>query len=269
MPSNTPSTTPTSHRVVSRDAWLTERVALLAQEKELTRQRDALSQKVRSLPWVKVEKSYTFDAPQGRQSLADLFGDKSQLIVYHFMFDPTWSQGCKSCSFIADHYNPLAVHLAHRDISLVTVSKAPIAQIEPFRARMGWTFPWVSGAPSDFGSDFGVSFTDQELAGGAAVYNYAAGPYPMRELPGLSVFFKDEKGDIFHTYSTFSRGLEEFLTAYRFIDITPKGRDEVQTGGMGWLRHHDRYGVANFVDPWAEKPGITAPLPRAKSASNA
>ncbi|HYF16003.1 MAG TPA: thioredoxin family protein [Phycisphaerales bacterium] len=251
-----------SHRVVPREQWLKERIALLAEEKELTRRRDALAARVRALPWVKVDKQYTFDAPTGKKSLADLFGSHGQLIVYHFMFDPTWSQGCKSCSFVADHYNPLVVHLAHRDISFVTVSKAPIDTLSRFRERMGWTFPWVSAAHTDFGRDFGVSFTDEELASGGAVYNFTTKPYPIRELPGLSVFFKDAKGEIYHTYSTFARGLEDFLTAYRYIDITPKGRDEEQTGGMGWLRHRDRYGDTTFVDPWLESPGVTAPLPR-------
>ncbi|MCC6660987.1 MAG: DUF899 domain-containing protein [Phycisphaerales bacterium] len=246
------------HRVVSRDEWLRERIALLAEEKQLTRQRDAVAAKARALPWVRVDKQYRFDAPGGARSLGDLFGPHGQLIVYHFMFDPTWSQGCKSCSFIADHYNGLVVHLAHRDTSLVTVSRAPIAQIEAFRSRMGWTFPWVSGGGTDFGRDFGVSFTDQELARGDRVYNYTGKAFGIRELPGLSVFAR-EHGDIYHTYSTFARGLEEFLTAYRFIDITPKGRDEAQTGGMGWLRHHDRYDGTPFIDPWMERPGITAP----------
>jgi predicted dithiol-disulfide oxidoreductase (DUF899 family) len=252
----------TGGRVVSRDEWIRERVALLAEEKEFTRRRDALAGKVRDLPWVKVEKQYTFDTPAGKKSLAELFGPHSQLVVYHFMFDPTWSQGCKSCSFVADHYNGVVTHLAHRDISFVTVSKAPIEKLEQFRERMGWSFPWVSGASTDFGRDFGVSFTDQELASAETVYNFNTKPYPIRELPGLSVFVKGSRGEIYHTYSTFARGLEDFLTAYRYIDITPRGRDEEQTGGMGWLRHHDRYDDAGFVDPWAERPGITAPLPR-------
>jgi predicted dithiol-disulfide oxidoreductase (DUF899 family) len=251
----------TEHRVVSREDWLKERSSILAQEKELTRQRDALANKIRALPWVKVGKSYTFDSPTGKVSLADLFGDKSQLIVYHFMFDATWSQGCKSCSFIADHYNGIIVHLAHRDIAFATVSKAPIEKIDAFRTRMGWTFPWVSGSSNDFGHDFGVSFSDEELLNGRVVYNFDRKPSPIRELPGLSVFAKDG-GDIYHTYSTYARGLEEFLTAYRYIDITPKGRDEAQTSGMGWLRHHDRYDGSKFVQPWEEKPGITAPLRR-------
>jgi len=256
------NTAPQSHRVVSREAWLKERIALLAEEKELTHRRDALAEKVRDLPWVKVDKAYTFDSPTGKKTLSDLFGPRSQLVIYHFMFDPTWSQGCASCSFVADHYNGIVVHLAQRDISLVTVSKAPIEQLESFRKRMGWSFPWVSGASTDFGRDFGVSFTDQELEDSKSVYNFIDKPHSIRELPGLSVFIKDPRGDIYHTYSTFARGLENFLTSYRFIDVTPKGRDEAQTGGMGWLRHHDRYDGSNFVVPWAERPGITAPLPR-------
>lgn len=259
--SHSPTAT-AAHRVVTREEWLKERTALLAEEKSLTAQRDALARKVRDLPWVKVDKSYSFDAPTGKKSLADLFGERSQLVVYHFMFDPTWSQGCMSCSFVADHYANLVLHLAHRDISFVTVSKAPLQKLDAFRKRMGWNFPWVSAEHTDFSRDFGVSFTDQEILGGTTVYNYVKSPLPMRELPGLSVFVKSAQGEIFHTYSTFARGLEEFLTAYRYIDITPKGRDEAQTGGMGWLRHRDRYDDANFVVPWAEKPGITAPLQR-------
>jgi predicted dithiol-disulfide oxidoreductase (DUF899 family) len=251
----------TNHRVVSRQAWLQERIELLAEEKDLTRRRDALASKVRDLPWVKIDKQYAFDAPGGKKSLSQLFGAHSQLIVYHFMFDATWSQGCKSCSLIADHYNGIIVHLAHRDISFVTVSQAPLEKLEQFRTRMGWTFSWVSAAGTDFSHDFNVSFTDHELADINSVYNYNAKPYPIRELPGLSVYFKDHRGDVYHTYSTYGRGLEDFLTAYRYIDIVPRGRDEAHTGGMGWVRHHDRYNEENFVDPWAEQPGITGPLP--------
>lgn len=249
----------TPPKVVTREQWLKQRLALLAEEKDFTRRRDALAAKVRALPWVKVEKNYTFDTLDGPRSLADLFGSRSQLIVYHFMFDPTWSQGCKSCSFIADHYNPLVIHLAHRDISLITISKAPINQIEQFRKRMQWTFPWVSAAHTDFSHDFGVSFTNEQLASPDSIYNFNARPYPIRELPGLSVFARDPRGDIYHTYSTFSRGLEDFLAAYRFIDITPKGRDEAEGGGMDWLRHHDRYDGSAFTHPWMEQPGITGP----------
>ena len=244
-----------THNVVSREEWLGARVALLAKEKELTRQRDELARLRRELPWVLVEQQYVFDSPQGKVTLGDLFNGHSQLIVYHFMFDPEWSQGCKSCSFVADHYNPLMVHFEHRDVAFVTVSKAPIGRLEEFRRRMGWTFPWVSSFASDFNRDFGVSFTDQELQSERTVYNYNRKPYPIRELPGLSVFFKDAHGNIYHTYSTYARGLDIFLSMYHFLDVTPKGRDEEQTPGMGWLRHHDRYDDKNFVDPWLEKRG--------------
>lgn len=256
------SSTTSDHRVVSRDEWLKQRIALMAEEKDLTRRRDALAAKVRELPWENVDKAYTFDALDGKVTLAELFGDKSQLIVYHFMFDPTWSQGCKSCSFIADHYNSIVVHLEHRDISFLTISKAPMEKIEPFRQRMGWTFRWVSAANTDFSHDFGVSFTDEQLADPASIYNYTGKPYPIREMPGLSVFKKQPDGSIYHTYSVYARGLEDFLTAYRYIDVTPKGRDEAETGGMGWLRHHDRYNDEVFIQPWLERPGITSPLPR-------
>lgn len=261
---NTIAAPAAEHRVVSREQWLKERIALLAEEKAFTRERDEMSRKVRELPWVKVEKNYVFDSPAGNESLAELFGPHSQLIVYHFMFDPTWSQGCKSCSFIADHYNPLMVHLAHRDVSFMTISKAPIDMLEAFRKRMGWTFPWVSAANTDFSRDFGVSFTDQELASDKTAYNFNAKPYPIRELPGLSVLFKDARGEIYHTYSTYARGLDIFLGAYTYLDVTPKGRDEENTDGMrGWLRHHDRYDRAVSVDdPWMERPGITAPVLR-------
>jgi predicted dithiol-disulfide oxidoreductase (DUF899 family) len=258
----TTSTLASDHRVVSREVWLKERIALLKEEKKITREQDAIAEKVRELPWVKVDKEYTFDALTGKKSLADLFESRSQLIVYHFMFDPTWSQGCKSCSFIADNYNGIVVHLAHRDISFVTVSKAPIEKIEQFRKRMSWTFPWVSGGGNDFGHDFGVSFTDEQLADNNTVYNFNQPPYPIRELPGLSVFLKDPQGKIFHTYSTYARGLDRFLAAYQYMDVTPKGRDEADSPGMGWLRHHDRYDGSPFVQPWEEKPGITGPLPR-------
>ena len=253
------STTAAGHRVVSREAWLKERIALMKEEKEFTQRRDELASKARAMSWVKVEKAYTFDTPSGPASLGDLFGDQSQLIVYHFMFDPTWSQGCKSCSFVADHYNGLVAHLAHRDISFVTVSKAPIEKIEQFRKRMNWGFRWVSDGKTDFGRDYGVSFTDQELLAGAGTYNFDKKAPPIRELPGILVFVKDGHGTIYQTYATFSRGLEDFLTAYRYMDITPKGRDEDAGHGMDWLRHHDRYGDAVFVHPWLERPGITGP----------
>jgi predicted dithiol-disulfide oxidoreductase (DUF899 family) len=243
------------HTVASRDEWLKARIALLAKEKALTHQRDELSRQRRELPWVRIEKDYVFDAPGGKKSLADLFDGRSQLIVYHFMFDPEWSQGCKSCSFVADHYNPAVVHLHHRDTSLVTVSRAPIDKIESFRKRMGWTFPWVSSFRNDFNKDFGVSFTDEELRSEGAVYNFTGKPYPIRELPGMSVFIRDQSGTVFHTYSTYARGLDIFLNAYNLLDITPKGRDEEGMEIMSWLRHHDRYDDKDFVDPWMEQSG--------------
>jgi predicted dithiol-disulfide oxidoreductase (DUF899 family) len=243
----------TKQKIVSREEWLAARKAHLAKEKQLTHLREELSRERRELPWVKVEKEYVFDGPDGKVKLADLFDGRSQLVVYHFMFDPEWSQGCKSCSFMADNYDPSVVHLKHRDVSLVAVSKAPIRKLTEFRKRMGWSFPWVSSFNNDFNRDFHVSFTEQELKSGLAVYNYDRKPYPITELPGMSVFFRDDEGNIFHTYSTYARGLDIFLTTYHLLDIVPKGRDEEDSPGMSWLRHHDRYGDANFVDPWNEK----------------
>lgn len=249
-------------RVATHAQWLKQRLELLAEEKELTHRMDALSAKVRALPWVRVDSAYVFDTPTGPASLSELFGSASQLIVYHFMYDPTWSQGCRSCTFVAEHYERLALHLLHRDITLMTVSRASLPQIEAFKARMGFTFPWVSDPSGRFGRDFGVSYSDSDLAEGKATYNFLQIARSIRELPGLSVFAKCPQGFVHHTYSTYARGLEAFLTAYRYIDIAPKGRDEHATGGMGWLRHRDRYGVPNQMHPWEEQPGITAPSPK-------
>jgi predicted dithiol-disulfide oxidoreductase (DUF899 family) len=244
-----------SHQpVVSRDQWLEARKAHLHDEKEFTRLRDRLSEQRRKLPWVKIDKDYTFDGPTGKVSLADLFDGRSQLLIYHFMFAPEWSQGCKSCSLLADHYNPAIIHLQHRDVSFVTVSRAPIDKITAFRDRMGWSFPWVSSYSNDFNRDFGVYFSDEELASGLAIYNYVSQPYPITDLPGLSVLYRDDSGDIFHTYSTYARGLDIFISAYNFLDVCPKGRDEEATPGMSWVRHHDRYQDATFIDPWMEQP---------------
>jgi predicted dithiol-disulfide oxidoreductase (DUF899 family) len=254
-----------SHKVVSEAQWTEARKAHLAKEKELTRLRDELSRERRELPWVKVEKDYVFDGPDGPETLADLFAGRGQLVVYHFMFDPAWSQGCKSCSFMADHYDPAVVHLAHRDVTMVTISRAPLEKLSAFRRRMGWSFKWVSSSGNDFGRDFHVSFTEQELESGLAVYNYDRRPYPITELPGLSVFAKDEQGNVFHTYSTYARGLDIFLGTYHLLDIVPKGRDEDGIQGMAWLRHRDRYGDANFVDPWNERAAAGASAPAAKA----
>ena len=248
----------TKQNVVSRDKWLEARKAHLAKEKEFTRLRDELSRQRRELPWAQVEKNYVFDAPGGKQSLAELFNGRSQLVIYHFMFDPAWSQGCKSCSFVADHYNPAIIHLEHRDVTMVTVSKAPLEKLEAFRKRMGWTFKWVSSFGNDFNRDFHVSFTEQELKSGLSVYNYDRKPYPITELPGMSVFAKDDEGNVFHTYSTYARGLDTFLGTYHLLDIVPKGRDEAGMQGMAWLRHHDRYGDPTFVDPWNERADAVA-----------
>lgn len=243
-----------TYKVVSRDEWLARRNELLREEKELTRLRDQLSAKRREHPWLKVEKEYLFDSTEGKQSLADLFDGRQQLLVYHFMFAPEWSQGCKSCSLLADHYDPAIIHLSHRDVSMATVSRAPLTKLQAFRKRMGWNFKWVSSGGNDFNRDFGVYFTEEERNSGLAVYNYVSEPYPISDLPGLSVFYQDEAGNIFHTYSTYARGLDIFIGAYNFLDLVPKGRDEEDFPGMSWVRHHDRYDDPTFVDPWMEQP---------------
>ena len=232
----------TTHPTVSRDDWLTARQALLAKEKEFSKQRDALSAARRALPWVKVEKDYVFDGPDGKQSLADLFDGRSQLIVYHFMLGPGWEQGCPSCSFLADHFDGAVVHLAHRDTSFVVVSRAPLDEIETFQKRMGWHFKWLSSYGSDFNRDYHVSFTEDEMAKGEVVYNYRKSEFPSEEAPGVSVFARDEAGGVFHTYSAYARGLDLLLGTYNFLDLVPKGRDEDELPwSMAWVRHHDRY----------------------------
>jgi predicted dithiol-disulfide oxidoreductase (DUF899 family) len=232
----------TGHQVVSPEEWLTARKGLLQKEKELTRLRDELSRQRRELPWEKVEKRYVFEGPTGKESLADLFGGRSQLIVYHFMFGPDWPEGCPSCSMVADHFEGSLVHLAQRDVSLVAVSRARRAQIEEFQKRMGWSFKWVSSYENDFNRDYHVSFTKEEMAQGKVPYNYGLHSFPSEEAPGVSVFTKDAHGDVFHTYSAFARGVEELLGVYRFLDFTPKGRDEDNLPyPMAWVRHHDRY----------------------------
>ena len=238
------------HTVVSGDQWLAARKTLLEKEKAFTKLRDELTRERRDLPWEKVEKEYVFDGPHGKETLADLFGDRSQLIIYHFMFGPDWLEGCKSCSMLADHYDPLVVHLKRRDVSLVTVSRAPLAVLDAFKRRMGWSFKWVSSLDGDFNWDFHVSFEPEELEVDKAYYNYQAGAkFPATEGPGISSFFKDENGDVFHTYSAFARGLENFLGVYDFLDIVTKGRDEEGLSfTMAWVRHHDRYEDPSIVD---------------------
>lgn len=221
------------HRVVTRDEWLRERVRLLDAEKAHQRQRDALAARRRSLPWVRVETDYTFRTEDGPRRLADLFGDRAQLITYHFMYGPDWEEGCPSCSFWADSVDGNVVHLAHRDTSYVHVSNAPLDQLLAYRERMGWDIPWISAAGTSFQADFGVA--------GARTYNYVDQDEPNGEVPGLSVFVR-EGGDVFHTYSAYARGLEPFNSAYALLDMTPKGRDEEGLPWtMAWLRRHDAY----------------------------
>ncbi len=231
------------HKVVSHDEWIAARKAYLAEEKAFTRARDALARKRRELPWEKVEKKYVFDTPQGKQSLADLFGGKSQLIIYHFMLGPGWEAGCPSCSYLADHFDGAVIHLAQRDVSFVVVSRAPLAEIETFKRRMGWRFKWVSSYGSDFNSDYQVSFTPEEKKGGKVLYNYEfIESFPSEERPGASVFYKNAAGEVFHTYSTYGRGLDILIGTYHFLDLAPKGRDEDGlASSMAWVRHHDRY----------------------------
>ena len=235
--------------VVSQAEWLAARKELLAKEKNFSRERDALSAERRKLPWVKVEKEYVFDTPTGKRKLAELFGGKSQLVVYHFMFGPGWEQGCPSCSYLADHFDGTVVHLAHRDTTLLVVSRAPLAQIEAFQKRMGWRFPWVSSYGNDFNHDYHVSFSKEEQQAGKVYYNYELTTFPSEEGPGASVFYKDKTGDVFHTYSTYGRGLDILLGTYNFLDMTPKGRDEEGLAStMAWVRHHDRYVDSQLVD---------------------
>lgn len=236
-------------RIASREEWLAQRTALLAREKELTKARDRLSAERRQLPWVPVEKDYVFDTPEGRRTLADLFGKNSQLIVKHFMLGPGWREGCVGCSFEVDHVEGALVHLENHDVSYVAVSRAPLAEILAFKRRMGWHFPWVSSFGGDFNHDFHVSFTAEEMAKGRGYYNYRVTELPIDELSGLSVFAKDEAGRVHHTYSAYGRGAEEVLGTYIYLDLTPKGRNE--TGPRhdltDWVRHHDRYGADGHV----------------------
>jgi predicted dithiol-disulfide oxidoreductase (DUF899 family) len=232
-----------NHDVVSHEAWLAARKALLLEEKEFTRLRDQLSQRRRDLPWVRVDKQYVFEGPDGKESLAELFGGRSQLVVYHFMFGPDWEAPCKSCSFWADNFERNVVHLAHRDVTLIAVSSAPLQRLDAFKRRMGWTFKWVSSAGGDFNYDYQVSFTADDLAKGEAYYNYAMQKNTVSELPGISVFYKDAGGTVFHTYSCYARGLDMMNAAYHYLDLVPKGRDEADQRPypMAWLRYRDSY----------------------------
>ena len=242
----------TMHQVVSKDEWLAARKRLLAKEKEFTRMRDQLSAERRSLPWVRIEKEYTFEAPGGRQTLAQLFDDRSQLVVYHFMFAPEWEVGCKSCSFWADNFNGITAHLRQRDVAFVAISRAPLAKLQAFAERLGWTFRWVSSHESDFNYDFDVSFRPDTLARGDATYNFAKlSSFRSRgkllnmtpsDMPGISVFATDASGAVFRTYSTYGRGIDMMNNAYNYLDLVPRGRDEAELPHtMSWVKLRDLY----------------------------
>jgi len=234
-----------SHRVVSRNQWIEERKALLAREKEFTQLRDQLSHARRDLPWVRVDKDkdYVFDGAGGKQTLAELFAGRQQLIVYHLMFDPSWEEACSRCSFWADNFNGVLVHLNQRDVSLVAISRASFAKLAAFQKRMGWSFNWVSSFANDFNHDYHVSFAPEQIAQGEVIYNYRLVKNSMSERPGISVFYKDPGGTIFHTYSCYARGLDMLNVAYHYLDLTPKGRDEEELPfQMAWVRYHDAYG---------------------------
>ena len=229
--------------IVSQDEWLAARKRHLTREKEFTRLRDQLSAERRELPWVRVEKRYVFEGPDGKETLADLFDGRSQLLVDHFMLGPGWKEGCVGCSFGADHIDGALVHLEHHDVSVVAVSRAPLAEIEAYKKRMGWRFKWVSSYGSDFNYDYHVSFRKDDIETGKVYYNYETRDFQSEELPGTSVFYKDAAGDIFHTYSTYARGAELLIGTYMCLDLTPKGRDEngPHHNLTDWVRHHDKY----------------------------
>lgn len=227
------------HAVVSRADWLAARRDFLKAEKELTRLRDKVARERLALPWMRIDTEYVFDTPDGPRNLADLFDGRSQLIVQHFMLAPGWKEGCKSCSFMADHTDGMNLHLAHHDVTMIAVSRAPLAEIERYRKRMGWKFRWVSSYGNDFNYDFRVSFTPEEVATGKIDYNFGESSEAEEELPGISAFFKNDAGEVFRTYSTYFRGVEVMMGTYNILDLAPKGRNEA--GGMDWVRRHDRY----------------------------
>ena len=229
------------HKVVSPKEWLSARKALLVEEKKFTRLHDRLKQRRRDLPWEQVVQEYVFDGPDGKETLAELFAGKRQLIVYHFMFGPDWSEGCPHCSFWADHFHGPDLHLAQRDTTFVAISHAPLKKLAKFKRRMGWKFKWVSSAKNSFNYDFHVSFTPEEIRSGKAIYNYAKSVIPMDELPGVSVFYRGRDGKVYHTYSAYSRGIDPMNTTYHFLDLTAKGRDENPERPQDWVRYHDKY----------------------------
>lgn len=230
------------NQVVSHEDWLKARMELLAEEKAFTRQREALTRRRMAMPWERVEKSYAFEGPKGRLTLEDLFDGRSQLLVYHFMLGPDWQEGCKSCSFWADNFEGIPIHLAHRDVTFTAISRAPLAEIEAYRRRMGWSFPWVSSNGSAFNFDYQASATPEELAAGRAYYNYEIRPNTVSEMVGVSVFYRSGPGEVYHTYSCYGRGVEMVNGAYHFLDLVPKGRDEDGLRfSMEWVRRHDQY----------------------------
>jgi predicted dithiol-disulfide oxidoreductase (DUF899 family) len=241
MEKGLPMTEP--HAIVSRDEWIAARRQLLAREKEFTLLRDQLSAQRRSLPWVRVDENYTFRGATGEQTLAQLFAGRSQLVIYHFMFGPEWDAGCKSCSFWADNFNGITAHLAARDVTLVAISRAPLAKLQAFAERLGWSFPWFSSHGSDFNFDYQVSLRPEDFAAGKGSYNYAPVTSQFEERPGVSVFYKDASGAVFHTYSCYARGLDMLNVAYQYLDLVPKGRDEAGLPyPMAWVRYRDQYG---------------------------
>jgi predicted dithiol-disulfide oxidoreductase (DUF899 family) len=232
------------HEIVSKAEWLEARKRHLAKEKEFTQLRDQLSEERRRLPWCRVEKAYSFETPNGKATLGDLFAGQSQLVVYHFMFGPEDEVGCKSCSFWADNFNGIVTHLKARDVSFTAISRAPLNKLQEFARRLGWSFPWASSAPSDFNFDFRVSFSKEQRAEGQVPYNFGTHKAYGSEMPGISVFAKAPDGTIFHTYSCYGRGLDMLNGAYHYLDLVPKGRDEAGLPyTMAWLRHHDQYGT--------------------------
>lgn len=231
--------TEASHQVVSHEEWISVSKEFLKKEKEFTRARDAMSAARRALPWTKVEKDYVFEGPDGPKSLADLFEGRSQLVVYHMMYAPGWDEGCTGCSMVCDHVDAARQHFEHHDVSYAAISRAPLAEFEGFKARMGWTFPWLSSNANDFNYDFGASFRREDLDAGPVLYNFTEQKLRGEEQPGLTVFTKDAEGNIYRTYSSYERGLDLLIGAYNYIDLTPKGR--VETGPMSWVTFHDRY----------------------------
>jgi predicted dithiol-disulfide oxidoreductase (DUF899 family) len=230
-----------SRKVVSQKEWLTARKKLLVKEKKFSKLRDELNRQRRQLPWVKVGKDYVFDGPMGKVSLADLFCGKSQLIVYHFMFGPGWKEGCPHCSFWADHYDSVGFHLGQRDTAFAVISRAPLKEIAPFKKRMGWRFSWLSSNQTDFNFDFNVSFTPEQIKSGKMTYNYAPLAMDIDEREGVSAFYRDKNGDLYHTYSAYARGIDLMNTTYNVLDLTAKGRDENPESSQDWVRYHDQY----------------------------